>query len=242
VTGQEVLCVIPARGGSKGLPRKNVLPILGKSLVEHAIHAAQLSGVIDVILVSTDDDEIASIAREAGAEVPFVRPPDISDDLATTEAVLTHALLAHEESTGEYFDIGVFLTPTNVFRDPAWIRQCVEILREQPEVESAFTAHPTSKNYWQGTPDGGWERLLPWMRYYSSRQVRQVIYREDTGAACASRAWLWRAGRRIGDVVEIVPTAHSATGIDIHTAFDLHVAEEGLRYLEDHPAAWDDDG
>ena len=241
MTEQKVLCVIPARGGSKGLPRKNVLPIRGKSLVEHAIHAAQKCGVVDVVLVSTDDDEIARIARDAGAEVPFLRPSDISDDLATTEAVLTHALLTHEESAGKQFDIGVFLTPTNVFRDPDWIRQCVEILRERPEVESAFTAHPTSKNYWHRTPDGNWERLLPWMHTYSSRQVRQVIYREDTGAACASRAWLWRAGRRIGDVVEIVPTPHSATGIDIHSAFDLHVAEEGLRYLEDHPAAWHDE-
>ena len=78
------------------------------------------------------------------------------------------------------------------------------------------------------------------MREYSSRQIRQVIYREDTGAACASRAWLWREGRRIVDVVEILPTPHSATSIDIHSAFDLHIAEEGLRYLEEDPAGWTD--
>ena len=240
MTSGKVLCVIPARGGSKGLPRKNVLSLRGRPLIAHAIEAALQSKVVDVVLVSTDDDEIADMARDAGAEVPFQRPAEIADDLATTEAVLEHALVTYEEMKDVEFEICVFLTPTNVFRDSTWIRKCVDILRERPELESVFCAHPTSKNYWQRSSGGSWQRLLPWMREYSSRQIRQVIYREDTGAACASRAWLWREGRRIGDVVEILPTPHSATGIDIHSAFDLHIAEEGLRYLEEIPPEWDD--
>ena len=240
MTDGKVLCVIPARGGSKGLPRKNVLSLRGRPLIAHTIEAALKSEVVDVVLVSTDDDESAGWARDAGAEVPFRRPAEIADDLATTEAVLQHALITYEEMEGEKFDICVFLTPTNVFRHPKWIGQCVDILRQRPEVESVFSAHPTSKNYWQRSSSGTWKRLLPWMREYSSRQIRQVIYREDTGAACASRAWLWREGRRIGDVVEILPTPHSATSIDIHSAFDLHIAEEGLRYLEEDPAGWTD--
>ena len=241
MTSGKVLCVIPARGGSKGLPRKNVLPLRGRPLITHTIQAALDSKVLDVVLVSTDDDEIAEIVKEAGAEVPFLRPAQIADDLATTEAVLEHALITYEKMTGEEFEICVFLAPTNVFRDPIWIRKCVGILQERPEVESVFSAHPTSKNYWHQSSSGAWKRLLPRMRDYSSRQIRQVIYREDTGAACASRAWLWREGRRIGDIVEIIPAPHSATSIDIHSAFDLHITEEGLRYLEEHPAAWDEE-
>ena len=236
-----LLALIPARGGSKGLPRKNIRNLLGKPLIAWSIEAALNSKVVDRLIVSTDDKEISNVANFWGAEVPFIRPAQIADDLATTEAVLEHALITYEKMTGEEFEICVFLTPTNVFRDPIWIRKCVGILRKWPEVESVFSAHPTSKNYWQRSSSGAWERLLPWMRDYSSRQIRQVIYREDTGAACASRAWLWREGRRIGDIVEIVPAPQSATGIDIHSAFDLHIAEEGLRYLEEHPLAWDEE-
>ncbi|MGH7829024.1 MAG: cytidylyltransferase domain-containing protein [Candidatus Binatia bacterium] len=230
----KVISITPARGGSKGLPRKNVRLLLGKPLIAYPIEAAIASGVVDAVLVSTDDEEIAEAARKAGAEVPFLRPEELADDFATTEATLQHALLTYELTTGRTFDICVFLTATDIFRKPEWIAQAVHILRERPEIESAFSAHATSKNYWQRKPDGAYERLLPWMRTYSSRQVRQVVYREDTGLACASRARLWREGRRIGDVVEIIPNTDSAAGIDIHTEFDLFLAEQALRYIQEH--------
>jgi CMP-N-acetylneuraminic acid synthetase len=231
----KVISITPARGGSKGLPRKNVMPLLGKPLIAYPIEAARASEVVDVVLVTTDDEEIADAARKAGAEVPFLRPKELAGDLATTEATLQHALLTYEKMTGESFDVCVFLTATDVFRKAEWIAQAVRILDESPEIESAFSAHATSKNYWRKENDGGYERLLPWMRAYSSRQIRPVIYREDTGLACASRAALWREGRRIGDRVAIIPNTSSVTGIDIHTAFDLFLAEQAMRYLREHP-------
>jgi CMP-N-acetylneuraminic acid synthetase len=188
-----------------------------------------------VALVTTDDDEIAEAARKAGALVPFLRPKNLADDLATTEATLQHALLTYEKMSGENFDICVFLTATDIFRRPEWITRAVDILTEKPEIESAFSAYATSKNYWREKDNGSYERLLPWMRTYSSRQIRPVIYREDTGLACASRAWLWREGRRLGDRVEIIPNTSSATAIDVHTAFDLFLAEQAMRYLREHP-------
>jgi CMP-N-acetylneuraminic acid synthetase len=230
----KVISVTPARGGSKGLPRKNIRPLLGKPLVAYSIEAAAASGVVDTVLVTTDDEEIADVARRAGAEVPFLRPKELADDLATTEATLQHALLTYEKMSGKTFDICVFLTVTDIFRKPEWVKQSVDILNERPEIESAFSAYATSKNYWRKMEDGSYERLLPWMRTYSSRQVRQVIYREDTGLACASRAWLWREGRRIGDRVEIIPNSDSETFIDIHTEFDLFLAGQALRYLKEH--------
>jgi pseudaminic acid cytidylyltransferase len=84
--------VIPARGGSKRIPRKNVRPFCGRPMIEHSIAAARDSGVFDAVIVSTDDDDIAAVARAAGAEVPFVRPAALSDDHATSVAVIAHAV------------------------------------------------------------------------------------------------------------------------------------------------------
>jgi len=86
------LCVIPARGGSKRIPRKNIRPFCGKPMIQWSIEAAKASGVFDRIIVSTDDDEIADAAASMGAEVPFRRPAELSDDHATTIAVIAHAV------------------------------------------------------------------------------------------------------------------------------------------------------
>ena len=94
--------------------------------------------------------------------------------------------------------------------------------------------HTTFKNYWEELPEGGFQRLRPYMQIYGQRQERlknkRVIYREDTGLACASRAWLWRIGRRIGDKVEIMPNENPATDIDIHTEFELFLAEKIIQW------------
>lgn len=225
---KNVIAVIAARGGSKGLTRKNIRELDGEALIARAIRHAFESGCIDVILVTTDDDEIADIARRAGAVVPFLRPIDLAGDLSTTEDTLKHALLSYESITGTSFDIAVFLTATDIFRDPCWISSAVNILNERPEIESVFSGHETHKNYWEKNDDGSWERLRPWMAAYSSRQVRRVVVREDTGLACASRAWLWREGRRIGDRVEIILNSDDFTGIDIHHEEDLQLAQAAL--------------
>lgn len=234
MSAPSVICIIPARGGSKGLPRKNVLPVAGHPLVAYPVSAALKSGVCDTVFVTTDDEEIAATARRYGADVPFLRPTDLAEDLTTTEATLQNALLSYEAHAGRQFDICVFLTPTDVFRQPTWVRQAVQLLRDQPELESAFAVNGTHKNYWHKGADGQWERILPWMRDYSSRQVRQKIYREDTGLCCASRAQLWRDGRRIGDRVELLPNDLTETSLDVHTAFDLYMVEKAIEYLRTH--------
>ncbi len=86
------LCIIPARGGSKRIPRKNIKLFNNKPMIAHSILTAQQSGLFSDIIVSTDDAEIAQVAREYGANVPFVRPPELSDDFATTGAVIAHAV------------------------------------------------------------------------------------------------------------------------------------------------------
>lgn len=91
------LAVIPARGGSKRIPRKNIKPFFGKPMIVWSISAAQASGCFDRIVVSTDDEEIAELARQYGAEVPFLRPKELSDDFTGTLPVIRHAVLWFEE-------------------------------------------------------------------------------------------------------------------------------------------------
>lgn len=225
----DVICIVCARGGSKGLPRKNLCKLDDEPLVARPIRHAFESGAIGTVLLTTDDPEIAEVARKAGATVPFLRPPSLAQDLTTTEDTLKHALLTYEESIGRHFEIAVFLTPTDIFRNPAWIRTAVDMLRAQPELESVFSGHKTHKNFWEQQEDGTWMRLRPWMATYSSRQIRRVVVREDTGLACASRAWLWREGRRIGDRIGIVVNDDDFTSIDIHRQEDMQLAQAALR-------------
>lgn len=230
----KTLCIIPARGGSKGLPRKNISLLAGRPLISWPIKVALSCDLIERVIVTTDDTEIAECAKNAGAEVPFLRPTELAQDFTTTEATLQYALNEYEAYTGEHFDICVFMTATDVFRSPEWITQAIQALIEDPQIESAFSVHQTTKNYWYKNSDKNWERVMPWMREYSSRQIRQMIFREDTGMACASRALLWREGRRIGDHVHLIPNNLPETSIDIHTDFDLFLAEKAIEYLSEH--------
>jgi pseudaminic acid cytidylyltransferase len=97
------IAVIPARGGSKRIPRKNIRPFAGRPIIAYSIDAARASGLFERIVVSTDDEEIAEVARRAGAEVPFMRPKELADDRTGTNAVVKHAL-AWFAGRGERFD------------------------------------------------------------------------------------------------------------------------------------------
>lgn len=224
----KVLCVIPARAGSKGLPNKNLMEIGGIPLIAHPIRYALSSRFVSRIIVSTDSTEIARVAKEHGAEVPFMRPAEIADDFATTESVLSHALTKVEELGTESFDFCVFLTATSIFRPEGLIDLGVETLMRDNTLDSFFSGYETTKNYWH-FEDKAWKRLLPWMRDYSSRQIRQSIVREDTGIACVSRANVWRAGRRIGDNVHIEINKDEFSTLDIHTLEDFKLAEYALK-------------
>ncbi|MGQ9368575.1 cytidylyltransferase domain-containing protein [Azospirillum sp. ST 5-10] len=227
-----VIAILPARGGSKGLPNKNVLPVGGKPLIAHSVEHAVRSGVCDRVLITTDSEAIRDAAVAAGAWAPFLREPSLAEDLTPTEPVLKDALERAEAVDGP-FDIVVFLQPTDIFRDPAWITRAVTLLKERPELESVFAAYKTHKNFWYRTPEGELKRVFDWMAVYGPRQTRTPIFREDTGLACASRSALIRQGRRIGDRVEIIEVTDTASGIDIHDAFDLWLADQAYRYLNE---------
>lgn len=228
MSGPRTMAVIPARGGSKGLPGKNTRLLAGKPLIAYSIEQARASGVCDVVLVSTDSEAIANVARAYGADVPFMRPAALAEDATPQEPVVRHALDEYEALSGTTIDIVVFLQPTDVFRTPELIRECVNRLKASPGIDTVFAANVTHKNYWRRI-DGQWTRVAPELATYGSRQTRkEYLYREDAGLASASRAAVIRSGRRIGDRVDVVVTDDLTTSIDIHTEFDFWLAEKIL--------------
>ena len=224
--GSHVVAVIPARGGSKGLPGKNVRLLAGRPLIAYSIEAAKSSPYVNRVLVSTDDPEIAEVSRRWGAEVPFLRPAQLAQDLTPTEPVLSHAVEWLEKNEGYRVDIVLFLQPTDIFRKRALVDGVIEKLLADPSVDSAFVAYPTHKNFWRKN-DEGYERLVPDLGY-GPRQTREHLDREDTGLACATRASWIRQGRRLGKKVCIVPNPDEASFIDVHTEFDFWLAEKVL--------------
>lgn len=123
---KRVLALIPARGGSKRLPRKNILPLNGVPLIAWTIKAAQNSNYIDETIVSTDDDELAEVAKNMGASVPFKRPDHLASDNATSHSVIEHCL-EYCKSEGENFDILVLLQPTSPLRSAVHIDAAIEV-------------------------------------------------------------------------------------------------------------------
>lgn len=220
-----VICIIPARGGSKGLSRKNVRELAGKPLISYSIEAALGCGLIDRIIVSTDDEEIGAIARRYGAEVPFKRPAELAGDDATTESVLQHALLWLEQHEKYRVDLVVFLQPTDIFRKKWMLKEVIERVLENETIDSAFVGFETHKNFWRN-PDSKPFRLadIP----YGPRQKREHVYREDTGIACATKAEFVRQGKRLGPRVSIVANTDVASFIDIEDDFTFWLAEQVL--------------
>jgi N-acylneuraminate cytidylyltransferase len=130
------LCVIPARGGSKRIPRKNIRVFAGKPMIAYAIQAAQKSGLFGRIVVSTDDEEVAKITREIGAEVPFLRPNELSDDHTPTVPVIAHAIRALE-ANGENLRYVCCIYPCVPFIEETDLKKTLSLL-EQGNSEYSF--------------------------------------------------------------------------------------------------------
>ena len=141
------VAIIPARGGSKSVPRKNVLPVAGKPLIAHTIIAALEAEAVDRVFVSTDDAEIASAAREYGAEV-IDRPVELATDEASSESALLHALQVIEAQAGERPELTVFLQCTSPFTTGAHIDACVSQLNTKA-ADSIFSAVPFHGFVWR---------------------------------------------------------------------------------------------
>ena len=125
----KILFVIPARGGSKGIPHKNIKPLNGKPLIFYSIDVARKLTTDDHICVSTDDDEIIEIVESYGLKVPFKRPDHLATDTATTNDVLLHAI-DYYEGMGLFYDLLILLQPTSPLRNATHIREALNLYND----------------------------------------------------------------------------------------------------------------
>ena len=226
----KIICIIPARGGSKGLKNKNLRKVCDKPLISYPIDAALKSNSCDYIFVSTDSENIAKTAIEYGASVPFLRPKKFAKDFSTTEDTLKNALLSFEKYVGYRFNICVYLTANRIFRKTKWINIAVNNLINNDKIDSSFPVQKLYNHFWH-EKNGKYRKVLPWMKSYTSRQVAPNFYREDTGLVCATRAKFWRKGERIGKNVKFILHNYNFSEIDIHSKEDLYIADMAMKYL-----------
>lgn len=141
----KVLGIIPARGGSKGVPRKNIKILCGKPLLAYTVESALAATRLSRVVLSTEDEEIAELGRDLGVEVPFMRPAELAEDITPTMPVVLHAVKTLERF-GESFDAVCLLQPTNPLRRSADIDACIELL-EDSGADSVVSVLPVPEPY-----------------------------------------------------------------------------------------------
>ena len=143
--GNKILCIIPARSGSKGIPEKNIKPLCGKPLIAYSIEQALGTDLIDRTIVSTDDEKIAEISRSFGAQTPFIRPASLATDGASTLDVLLHTIAWCKNNENLLYDVILLLHANTPLRDIVDIQKCIEIQVDQ-NADNVFSVAPASKN------------------------------------------------------------------------------------------------
>lgn len=229
-----ILTIIPARGGSKGVPRKNIRKLGGKPLIAYTIESAHKSKYVDKIFVSTEDEEIAKIARNLGAEIPFIRPKELASDTAKSVDVIKHAIVELEKIMKIKYDIIVLLEPPAPFRTGSDIDECVELfLQNKPgsvvsvceekkyhphylkKINNGFLEPYGKNNFPEGTP-----RQLLTPKIYMINGCVYVIRRDNV-----------MQGNIYGEKVIpfIMPNEKS---INIDTMLDWYAAEASITFGE----------
>ncbi|MEY2458897.1 MAG: hypothetical protein QOG30_727 [Acidimicrobiaceae bacterium] len=233
----DVLALIPARGGSKSIPRKNIIEIAGKPLIEWSIQQALQSARITRVIVSTDDTEIASIAERSGAEVPFLRPPEYAQDDSPDIDVFRHALEFLADNEVYEPDMVVHLRPTGPVRRVEDIDAAIDLLAREPEADalrSVSLVHQTPYKMWQLQDDGTMEPLLriPGVRDCQSRarQLLPLVYWQNgyvdviRPRAVLDKESMW------GD--RVLPFIVGTMLFDLDYPDDIAPVEDALRRLE----------
>lgn len=229
--GSSILAFIPARGGSKGLPNKNILPCGGKPLIEWTISAAKAVDFIDDVLVSTDSPEIAKVSKSAGAAVPFLRPAELATDSASLNDAIRHAWENHAAASGKRFDYIVVLQPTSPLRTAAHIRAAIEFY-----FTNRRTADDTLASVYQVGQKFGWlmqpEQESPYIRFCLDVSLqnpqRQGLkpYYLPNGAIFIVRGEALQRGLYTSQTLPFVMDVNES--IDIDAGDDLRAAEERL--------------
>jgi len=233
----KVLSVIPARGGSKRLPGKNIMEIGGRPMITHTIGHAQAAETVDRVVVSTDDSEIAEVSAAAGAEV-VERPEDISGDTAAIEDSIRHVVETLREKDGYEPEIVVLMQANIVYRPPGLVDEVVKKLADDDSLDSVATCYEVNQRpEWMKTIKDG--VLAPVTDCDSFRQQELPDYYLLDGAAAAVRTRVLMEtrgirgvhkymGNRMGYVVQ-----DRRFGVEVDHREDVAAAEILLRYMQD---------
>ena len=219
-----VVAVIPARGGSKGIPRKNLYSLGGRPLIAYSIEAGLGAQSVDRVIVSTDDSEIAAVSREWGAEVPFLRPAELALDETPTLPVIQHSvqILMEEDYIPSYV---VILQPTSPLRSATQIDEGVQILSETGADSVVSVCISEHSPYWMRTIEEG--RVYPFLAEgltYLRRQDLPIVYRLNGALWVTRREVLMEGDSVYGEDVRplVMPVDDS---VDIDTPTDVALAE-----------------
>lgn len=235
----QVLAIIPARGGSKGFPGKNKSLLQGAPLLAWSIAAGLEAKGVDKVIVSTDNAELASLGTAWGAQVPFLRPPEISDDAATDVAFLKHALLFFDQHLNWRPEYVVLLRPTSPIRPQGIVDNCLERLMAHPEADSLRVVTEAPQT--------------PYKMWWNQGDFLSPILQAPSGIPQpfnAPRQSLPKVFWQIGtlDIIRssVILENHSASGnkilghylppdyaIDIDSERDLDIASNRLQFLPD---------
>ena len=229
------LCAISARGGSRGLPGKNIRPMLGKPLIVWSIEQALATPEIDRVVVSTDSEQIAAVAREAGAETPFLRPAHLATSEAGKFDVFKHALDACEAHFGETYEFYLDLDCTNPLRDVSDISACVAQFRQRRDhgVDGVFTVCPARKNPYFNLlePDGGGAlrvcKKLP--GNVVRRQDAPAVYEHVASIYVLAPGYIRRASYLLDGHTEGYDIGNEKS-LDVDSEFDFLLIEYLMRH------------
>ena len=228
------IAVIPARGGSKRIPRKNVKPFAGKPMIAHAIQAARASGLFEHVVVSTDDVEISGIAREWGAETPFARPLELADDHTPTVPVIAHAISACL-ALGWEIDHACCIYACVPFIRIEDLKASFDLLeRSKAAYSFPITEFPSAiQRALRRLPDGTMQPFHPEYEQTRTQDLEPAYH--DAGQFYWGSAQAWLSGRSIhsNGVGLTIPNWRV---VDIDTAEDWERAEKFYRILKDGDA------
>jgi YrbI family 3-deoxy-D-manno-octulosonate 8-phosphate phosphatase len=233
VTRKEVLAIIPARGGSKSIPQKNIRLFAGHPLLAYSIAAGLQASCVDRVIVSTDDEEMGEIARRYGAEVPFLRPAELALDATPDLPVFAHALKWLEKEEGYVPDIVVQLRPTTPMRPPDCVERGVTLLFDHPEADSVRAVIPSGQNpfkMWRIDDEG---RMIPLLQdgiqepYNKPRQELPLTYWQTGHLDVFRREVILEKGSMTGDVILPLIIDPRYT-VDIDNPLDWERAEWNL--------------
>jgi pseudaminic acid cytidylyltransferase len=226
-----LVAVIPARGGSKRVPRKNIRPFLGVPLLARTIALLAQGRLFDRVIVSTDDEEIAAVARAAGAEVPFRRPAELSTDFAETLPVIAHAI-RELEARGRQLSYVACVYPAAVLLRPGDLHAAWELLRDS-DADYVFTVssfpYPIQRAL-RRTADGGCEMIWPEQRETRSQDLEPAFH--DAGQFYLGRRAAWLQARPLFSRRSRVLELPRYRVQDIDTPEDWERAETIFRLLE----------